>query len=248
MEINTRRIMVTGATGGIGAAVVSALADRGARLVLVGRQVATLEALAVRVGGEAVVADLTEPADVERLADLAGGCDALVLNAGIPDGSLREVMAVNLLAPMQIASAFVAAPGAAVGEGAVVVTGSVAGIVATPGMSAYNASKFGLRGYTLSLAHACSGTSMSVTHLVVGYVRDAGMLVSGGGRPPRGIRTRAPGEVADAVVHALVHGPAEVWVAPAELRLAARAAGAFPRLAAPVLRRVGSGAWRSSGT
>lgn len=246
MEINARRIMVTGATGGIGAAVVPALAARGAQLVLVGRRAAAVEALARRVGGEAVIADLTDPADVERLAEVAAGCDALVLNAGILDADPDAVMAVNLLAPMRLTSAFVSARRTAGAAGAVVLTGSVAGLVATPGMSAYNASKFGLRGYALSRAHECSGSPIAVTHLAVGYVRDAGMLVASGGRAPRGIRTRSPAQVADAVVHALASGPAELWVAPIELRLAARVAGGFPRLAAPLLRRVGSSAWRTA--
>ena len=231
MEIGGSRIMVTGATGGIGAVIVTALAGRGADLLLVGRRSSSVEALADRVGATAVVADLAVPSDLERLAAAVGECDALVLNAGVLDGPDQEVLTVNLLAPLRLASEFVGQRQASRRAGAVVFTGSVAGVSASVGMGAYNASKFGLRGYALSLAHELAGTSMSATHLVVGYVRDAGMLVRSGGRPPRGIRTRSPDQVATAVVRAIEDGPAEVWVAPVELRVATTALGVLPRLA-----------------
>lgn len=246
VDIAGRRILVTGATGGIGVQIVASLAAGGADLVLVGRRPSTLEALAGRWGAETVVADLAEPSEVDRVADAADGCDALVLNAGVLNADPATVMAVNLLAPLRLATSFTTARRTTGASAAVVFTGSVAGVSPSPGMGAYNASKFGLRGFALSLAAELSGTAISVTHLVVGYVRDAGMLVDSGGRPPRGVRTRSADQVASAVVEALDAGPAERWVAPWELRLAALAAGSSPRLVGPMLRRVGSAGRRSS--
>ena len=247
MEIAGRRILVTGATGGIGDGVVAALAREGANLVLTGRRSSALEVQARRWGAEVVVADLAVPSEVAGLAEVADGCDALVLNAGVLEADPPTVMAVNLLAPMHLATSFVAARRATGGSAAVVFTGSVAGISPSPGLGVYNASKFGLRGFALALASELSGTPVTATHLVVGYVRDVGMLADAGGRPPRGVRTRSADQVAGAVVTALREGPAERWVAPWELRLAALAAGNAPRLAGPVLRRAGAGARRSSG-
>lgn len=244
MEISASRIMVTGATGGIGAAVVSSLAAHGAQPVVVGRRASELEALAERTGGDAVVADLTDASAVEQLGCVADGCDALVLNAGLAEGDPDDILAVNLLAPMRLAESFVRTRLATGRPGAVVFTGSIAGLVATPGMGAYNASKFGLRGYALSLANELAGSPVTATHLVVGYVRDAGMMVNAGARPPRGIRTRSPVQVADAVMDGVRSGPAERWVAPVELRAASLVVSVLPRVAGPVLRRVGSTAWR----
>lgn len=248
MEIAGRRILVTGATGGIGSRIVASLAEAGAHLVLVGRRQSTLDVLANRWGAEVLVADLAMSAEVASVADVALGCDALVLNAGVRDSDPATVMAVNLLAPMQLATSFVLTRRAAGGSAAIVFTGSVAGISPSPGGGVYNASKFGLRGFALSLAAELAGTPITATHLVVGYVRDVGMLVDSGGRPPRGVRTRSADQVASTVISALQEGPVERWVAPWELRLAALAAGNAPRLVGPVLRRLGSGAARSSGS
>lgn len=256
MDIAGRRILVTGATGGIGAAIVSALAARGARLVVTGRRAPELEAMTSRVGGESIVADLVEPAGVEAVESVLATCDAVVLNAGVagPEegqawgpGDLEEVMTVNLLAPMRLARAFVAGHLPSGRPGAVVFTGSVAGVTASPGMTLYNASKFGLRGFALSLAHELAGTSLSATHLCVGFVRDAGMLVDSGRHLPTWVRTRSPASVADAVVGAITAGPPELWVAPTELRLAATVSGSLPGVSGPLLRRVGSSAWRRQG-
>jgi len=246
VDISGRRILLTGATGGIGTRILVALAGRGASLVLVGRRSSELGALADHWGAEAVVADLSEPSEVARVAEVADGCDALVLNAGVLDGDLAIVMAVNLLAPMRLATSFAAARRATGEPAAVVFTGSVAGVSPSPSSTGYSASKFGLRGFALSLAAELSGTAVTATHLVVGYVGDAGMLVDSGGRPPRGVRTRTADQVANAVVEAIEVGPAERWVAPWELRLAALAAAGSPRLVGPALRRIGAGTRRSS--
>jgi short-subunit dehydrogenase len=247
VEIAGRRILVTGSTGGIGSRIVASLAHEGASLVLVGRRPSALAAQAARWDAETVVADLAVPSELSHVADVANGCDALVLNAGVLNADPTTVMAVNLLAPMRLATSFVAARRGAGGTAALVFTGSVAGVSPSPGMGAYNASKFGLRGFALSLAAELAGTPVSATHLVVGYVRDVGMLADSGGRPPRGVRTCSAEQVASAVVEALDRGPAERWVAPWELRLAALATASSPRLVGPVLRRIGSGARRSSG-
>ena len=237
MDIAGSRILVTGATGGLGVAIVGALAAGGAHVVVSGRRTVALEALAARVGGDAVVADLGDAAAVEELVGVAAACDAVVCNAGLLAGTVDEVLDVNLRAPMRLAEAFVAARRASGGPGAVVFTGSVAGVTSSPGMGAYNASKAGLRGFALSLAQDLAGTSVTSTHLVVGYVADAGMLVDSGDRAPAWVRTRTPGDVADAVVSAIRTGPVERWVAPLELRLAVTAAGVFPRLAGRIRRR-----------
>src|ERR1700753_2049151 len=102
------RALVTGANGGIGQAIASALAQRGAHVIASGRRKETLETL----GAEVLVADLIERGDVERVAEVAARCDLVVLNAALPaSGPVQDfepahidrALDVNLRAPMQIA-------------------------------------------------------------------------------------------------------------------------------------------------
>ena len=140
--------MVTGASGGLGAAICSELARHGAELVLTARRRELLVDLAARTGGEVVVADLADRLDVDRLTEEALGCDVLVLNAGVGnDGPLEEatadgadlVLDVNLRAPIQMSLAFVQHALAERRRAAVVTVGSLSGIVATPNTRMYNA-------------------------------------------------------------------------------------------------------------
>ena len=137
-----KTVLLTGASGGIGAALAEALAARGASLVLSGRREAELAVLADRVGGRAVVADLAVHADVDRLLAEAGEVDVLVSNAGLPGtGALTSFSAeqvdraldVNLRAPVALAHGLV--PGmVARGGGAMLFVSSLAGLTATPSM------------------------------------------------------------------------------------------------------------------
>jgi uncharacterized protein len=255
MDIKGRRILVTGAAGGLGAATVRALASRGAQVVLSGRNEAALTALAEEVGGEVDLADLCDRAQVDALAKRSAGLDGLVLNAGVGHDPLLAhvgaadvdtVLDTNLRAPMLLAFAFVQRHLAADAPGALVFVGSVAGVSATPGTRLYNASKFGLRGFVLSLRQELHGTPVSASLVAPGFIRDAGMFVTSGVELPPGVRTRTPDDVADAVVRAFDKAPAEVFVAPPELRLSATFAGSAPGIGERVLRLLGAGERRAA--
>ena len=177
--------MVTGASGGLGAAICSELARHGAELVLTARRRELLVDLAARTGGEVVVADLADRLDVDRLTEDALGCDVLVLNAGVGnDGPLEEatadgadlVLDVNLRAPIQMSLAFVQHALAERRRAAVVTVGSLSGIVATPNTRMYNATKFGLRGFTLSLHQDLLGTPVHASLVAPGFIRDAKVI------------------------------------------------------------------------
>src|SRR5687767_2258276 len=105
MTLAGRTVLLTGATGGLGAAMARALAARGAVLVLSGRRADALEAIAVETGGRPVVCDLAEPAAPESLVRAAGEVDVLIANAALPASgpidsfSVAEIdraLAVNL--------------------------------------------------------------------------------------------------------------------------------------------------------
>src|SRR5262245_22554292 len=87
MNVNERKVLVTGGSAGIGAALAELLVERGCQVIVCGRQQAALDALAARPGFFPVRCDLSDPADVARLADhvAAEHADLSVLfnNAGV---------------------------------------------------------------------------------------------------------------------------------------------------------------------
>src|SRR5882724_10558430 len=84
MKIQGKRVLLTGATGGIGQAIARRLAGEGAELVLTGRNEQTLAALGKDLNARIIACDLLKPDDVRRLVDEAGAVDILVANAGLP--------------------------------------------------------------------------------------------------------------------------------------------------------------------
>lgn len=247
MDPRGARVLVTGATGGLGHAIAASLATVGAELVVTGRRADVLEALAKRIDAEALVADLCDRADLDRIAEVARTCDVLVANAGIgQDAPIESVTTeqidtqidVNLRAPVVLATAFAQAHLTAGTTGQIVMIGSLSGLAASPESRLYNATKFGLRGYTLALRQDLAGRGIGVTHVAPGFIRDAGMFHEGGIELPRGTRTKTPGDVAAAVLRAVRDDPAEVFVAPLELRLGATLATVAPGISARVQQRV----------
>jgi NAD(P)-dependent dehydrogenase (short-subunit alcohol dehydrogenase family) len=87
-----RRVLITGASRGIGSAVAACFAAEGARPILAGRDRAALEAVAAETGAEIVVGDMRAPADLEALIEAGQDVDILVNNAGAtPTGRIDQV-------------------------------------------------------------------------------------------------------------------------------------------------------------
>jgi len=166
--VTATRVVITGASSGIGAATAIAFAKEGARLVLAARGQAGLEDVAAQVraaGGEAHVhvADVTDAAAVGRLAADAqarlGGIDLWFSDVGVgvvgrftevPIADHQRVIEANLVSHMNEAHA-VLPVFLAQGHGTWVNMISVGGFLATPHAAAYSASKFGLRGLSQAL-------------------------------------------------------------------------------------------------
>lgn len=240
-------MLVTGATGGLGHAIAGALATAGAQLVVTGRRADVLDDLARRVEAEPLVADLADRADLDRVAEVARGVDVLVANAGLGgDSSIDEVTTdeidsvidVNLRAPVVLATAFAQAHLEAGTSGQIVMMGSLAGLAASPRSRLYNATKFGLRGYTLALRQDLADRGIGVTLVAPGFIRDAGMFHDGTIDLPSMTRTKTPGDVAAGVLRAIRQNPAEVFVSPVELRMAATLATIAPRISERVQKRI----------
>jgi short-subunit dehydrogenase len=248
MKIDGATALLTGATGGIGHAIARRLHAEGAQLILTGRNADVLAPLTDELGARGIVADLADPASLDALLAEAGPIDLLVANAALPGVGLLPDMPVervdanldvNLRAPIMLARALLPQMTAR-RSGHLVFIGSLSGIVASPGTTLYNATKFGLRGFTDALRQDLHGTGVSASIVEPGFVRDAGMFANSGMKIPRGTRTASLEQVAAAVVKAIVKDRGEIVVAPPELRLGARLGSLFPALNAAIQRRAGA--------
>lgn len=242
--------LVTGATGGLGQAIARALAARGTRLLLTGRRADVLDRISGELGARAVVCDLSIAEQVVRLGEeaVAAGVDAYIANAAIPaSGTLHDlsqeqidrILDVNLRAPIALARSL--APSMiARRSGHMVFIGSLSGRAASPASSLYSATKFGLRGFALSLRADLRSHGVGVSVVSPGFVRDAGMFADAGVKLPWGVGTRASQEVAAAVIRAITRNRAELDVAPLSMRVGASVASVAPGFAGAVSRHLGS--------
>ena len=241
MKLENARVLLTGASGGLGEAIARALSDKGARLVLSGRRADALEALARDLDAETVVCDLGDRAQVERLAATAGEVDALVANAGlaaagtlskIDPAEIDHVLEVNLRAPIMLARLLAPAM-VERGDGQLVFVASFAGKVpAASESSIYTATKFGLRGFAHVLRAQMRRKGVGVSLVTPGPIREAGMFARGGRKTPPGIGTSSPADVGKAVVRAIERNAAEVDVATIGLRAASKLAALAPAFVA----------------
>jgi len=180
MKIIHRRILLTGATGGIGKALALELTRSGASLLLTGRNAKKLEHVRRQVeeiGGHAeiVVADLTLP-DGRRSVTVAAASfriDTLINNAGgnhlglfatQDEASIEALLASNLTAPMLLTRAVLPVLKRQ-SDACIVNVGSILGSIATPGQSAYSASKFALRGFSEGLRRELAPDGIGVVYV-----------------------------------------------------------------------------------
>ncbi len=181
MQLPGARVVVTGASRGIGAALATELARRGARVVLVARSAGPLDKLAAEIGGESFPADLADAAAIEPLVrgiEAVGPIDVLVNNAGVdltgdlvdlPTAEITRLLAVNLGAPMLLCRAVIPEM-LRRGRGHIVNVSSLAGTNALPGVAPYSASKAGLSHFTAALRADLAGTPIGTTLVQIGPV------------------------------------------------------------------------------
>jgi 3-oxoacyl-[acyl-carrier protein] reductase len=186
-DLSGKSALVTGASGGIGAAIASGLHAAGASVGLSGTRVEPLEALAAELGERAHVlpCNLSDSAAVVELPKQAleamGSVDILVNNAGITRDNLfmrmsedewDQVLQVNLKSAM-ILSKGVVRPMMKARWGRIVNITSVVGATGNPGQANYAASKAGLVGMSKSLAYEVASRGITVNCIAPGFIATA---------------------------------------------------------------------------
>ncbi len=220
------RILITGASQGIGEALAEAAAARGARVLAAARNATLLAELASRVrshGGviETMQADITSAADRQHLLDAAqqhfGGLDILVNNAGIgatghfadvsPD-RLRKIFEVNFFGLTETTRAFL--PMLRAGQRpAIVNISSIAGKRGIPARSEYSASKFAVQGFSEALRAELAKDGIDVLLVCPGLTQtnfSQNMIEQKALVPLDHMRGMTPAEVAEHTLRAIEKG------------------------------------------
>jgi len=223
------RLLITGASSGIGRALAVRAAAAGARLAVVSRSADKLAALAADVKGDLlpITGDVTRADDRARMLEEAaghfGGLDGLVNNAGVAsfghfstctEAVLRQVMETNFFAPAELIRS--AIPILSKGKRpAIVNVSSMCGRRGMPAWSEYSASKFALCGLTESLRGEFARFGIDVLLVLPGLTRSdlhANMLHDTGRMKIEFDKGQPPEAVADAVLRSLRHNTTEAVV------------------------------------
>lgn len=245
--------LVTGASRGMGVHIVSALAGRNVNLVLAARSLEALESVATTLRKETgvrvlcVAADMADEGALVSLLDAAdkeyGGIDILVNNAGMESAErfdltepveLRKMIEVNLLAPILLTR--LALPGMIERRrGHIVNIASIAGLLPSAYEEPYNASKFGVVGFTRALrlsAQDC-GWPVSASVICPGFMSGTGMfanmMAEHGVQAPKIAGTVDAAELGIAVIRSIEKDLPDLLLMPGAPRLNVALAALWPR-------------------
>jgi len=225
--MSSRRVVVTGASSGIGAATVRRFRQEGWEVLGVARREDRLRALAEETGAEVFAADLTKQDDVDALRDhvaASGGIHALVNNAGgarglesVEESSLEDwawMYEINVLGTKRVISALLPLlrRGASeTGHADILVVTSIAGLTAYPGGGGYNAAKFAEHALTEVLRLELNGEPIRVVEVAPGMVatEEFSLVRFGGDKARRDAvyedvpEPLSAEDIAETIVHAL---------------------------------------------
>jgi 3-oxoacyl-[acyl-carrier protein] reductase len=183
-DLTGKTALITGATGGIGAAIAKALHKAGATVAISGTRQPALDALKAELGERVftIACNLGDPADVEKLVPAAeaamGSLDILVNNAGVTKDGLamrmkdedwQSVIDINLTSNFRLSRA--AMKGMMKKRaGRIINVTSIVGVTGNPGQANYVASKAGLIGLTKSLAQELATRNVTVNCVAPGFI------------------------------------------------------------------------------
>jgi short-subunit dehydrogenase len=247
MNIDGKLVLITGANGGIGAAIARELSMKRTSLVLTGRNASQLETLAANLRGNGskvsiMSADLSEPDAardlVDRVLRSAGPIQTVVNCAGIQNFGFfsderiedtERLFRINTFAPMALVNA-VLPHMIERRSGHLVNVGSIFGSIGFPCFASYSASKFALRGFSEALRRELVGSGIAVTYVAPRFTKTA-LNGSAATRMANALSMNQdePSDVARAVMAAIDRGRADSYFGWPE-KLFVRINSIFPRL------------------
>lgn len=185
MDVRDKNVVITGASGGIGEQIAENFSGAGSNVLIVARSADKLAAIAERIGGDWIAANLSTADGVDGLVDQCvdklGHIDVWVNNAGVETNDafvstdrteIRSLARLNFEAPL-VLTHDVANHMLSRGSGHIVQMSSVAGAIAFPGLTAYAGSKAGLTAFTESLRLELADTPINLTVIAPGPVDTA---------------------------------------------------------------------------
>ena len=184
IDLKGKKVLLTGASGGLGKAIAIELAKNGADICLTGRNQVELKDLQKTIGGktEVVLSDLSNPAGINDLANTAqekmGQIDILINNAGITrdnlfirmsDDEWNDVININLNSIFKLTKLLI--KGMIKRRfGRIINITSVIGVAGGAGQSNYSASKAGIIAFSKSLAQEVGSRSVTVNSIAPGFI------------------------------------------------------------------------------
>ncbi|AVU77492.1 SDR family oxidoreductase [Pseudomonas sp. Fig-3] len=226
MRLCDARIVLTGASGGIGLAIAQALCASGARVLAVARHREALEPLIERYPQQLywVGADLTVPGDRRKVlaaAEALGGINLLINAAGVnhfamleqlEDSEIDAMLALNISAPICLSKLLLPLLKQAA-SAMVVNVGSTYGSIGYPGYASYCASKFALRGFSEALRRELADTRVGVLYVAPRATRTS-MNSPAAQALNQALKANVddPHAVASAVIHAITGDRRELYL------------------------------------
>jgi len=178
-SLEGKRVLVAGASRGIGLAIATAIAAEGAKVILAARSVDALDAAAAKLNGEAVALDVTDDASIEQAAKAAGEIDVLVNVAGMnirkpfedfTRDEIEKILDTNLVGLLRLTQIVGRDMIAREKGGKVVNIGSLTSLIGLPYVSIYGASKGAIAQWTRCLAAEWGKYDIQVNCIAPGFI------------------------------------------------------------------------------
>lgn len=241
MDFQGKRVLLTGAAGGLGEITAHAFADAGATLILSSRNEAKLNELAGQLAGgphEVIAADLMDPAAPQAVVLRAGHVDIFIANAGRPGGwaldetpedDVSAAIRVNFEVPIQMTKAVIPQMKERK-AGQIVLISSLAGKFALPDSTMYSSTKSGLRAFGWALRPELARDNVTVSVVTPGFIGEVGMFAKRKRKAPPLAGIVPPKAYTKALLAGIAKGKGEIPIARPQLRVLSQLAVLSPGL------------------